>query len=87
MLPTYYPRPTTVYNHFRRWGESNNMKIFLQRLVRPLRRKTGRIKSNFATSEFRPIWGRWVVERTNVWLENCRVYAEIMNDIFLQPER
>lgn len=30
------------------------------------------VKSNFGTSEFRPISGRWVVERTFAWLENFR---------------
>ena len=34
MLPTYYPRPTTVYCHFRKWSESNNMILFLQHPVR-----------------------------------------------------
>lgn len=30
------------------------------------------VKSNFGTSQFKPISGRWVVERTNSWLENFR---------------
>ena len=42
MLPSYFPRPTTVYYHFRRWSESNNMVLFLQRLVGDRRRKIRR---------------------------------------------
>ena len=38
------------------------------------------VKSNFGTSEFRPIEGRWVVERTFAWLDNfrrlCRNYEQ-----------
>ena len=38
------------------------------------------VKSNFGTSEFRPIDGRWVVERTFAWLDNfrrlCRNYEQ-----------
>ena len=82
MLPTYYPRPTTVYNHFRRWDESNNMIIFLQRLVRQRRRKTGRKEKSF--DQFR------VVGLLNAPMPGLKItvaYAEIMNDIFLQPER
>ncbi len=30
------------------------------------------VKSNFGTSEFKPISGRWVVERTLSWLESFR---------------
>lgn len=30
------------------------------------------VKSNFGTSEFKPIRGRWVVERTFSWLQNYR---------------
>ena len=30
------------------------------------------VKSNFGTAEFRPIHGRWVVERTFSWLQNYR---------------
>ena len=30
------------------------------------------VKSNFGTSEFKPINGRWVVERTFSWLESFR---------------
>ena len=30
------------------------------------------VKSNFGTSEFRPISGRWVVEQTFSWLESFR---------------
>ena len=30
------------------------------------------VKSNFGTSEFKPIDGRWVVERTFAWLESFR---------------
>ncbi len=30
------------------------------------------VKSNFGTSEFKPINGRWVVERTFSWLESYR---------------
>lgn len=39
MLPTYFPKPTTVYYHFRKWSESYNLIEFLHRLVR-LRRKS-----------------------------------------------
>ena len=42
MLPTYYPRPTTVYYHFRKWSESRNLILFLHRLVKARRKKTGR---------------------------------------------
>ena len=31
------------------------------------------VKSNFGTSEFKPISGRWVVERTLSWLESFRL--------------
>ena len=38
------------------------------------------VKSNFGTSEFKPIDGRWVVERTFAWLDNfrrlCRNYEQ-----------
>lgn len=181
MLPTYFPRPTTVYYHFRKWSESDNLIQFLHRLVRIRRRKIGRrceptvaiidsqsvrsgysqshkgvdgfkkvkgikrqilvdinglpllydvttanvhdskgvgmllfdmqihypsvslvkadrgylgvdstlegivvkcVKSNFGTQEFIPLSGRWVVERTNAWLENfrrlCRNYERYM---------
>lgn len=181
MLPSYFPRPTTVYYHFRRWSESNNMVLFLQRLVGDRRRKIRRtvkptvavidsqsvrsgysqsekgvdgfkkakgikrhiladsngfplladvttanihdskgvsdllndmhryyptislvkadkgcqgvdaildnvvvecVKSNFGTSEFRPISGRWIVERANAWFENyrrlCRNYERYL---------
>ena len=30
------------------------------------------VKSNFGTAEFRPMSGRWVVERNNSWLESYR---------------
>ncbi|MDE6300301.1 MAG: transposase [Muribaculaceae bacterium] len=30
------------------------------------------VKSNFGTSEFKPLKGRWVVERTFSWLESFR---------------
>ena len=33
------------------------------------------VKSNFGTSEFIPIQGRWVVERTISWLDNFRRLA------------
>ena len=33
------------------------------------------VKSNFGTSEFIPIQGRWVVERTISWLDNYRRLA------------
>ena len=40
------------------------------------------VKSNFGTSEFLPIDGRWVVERTFSWLENyrrlCRNYEKLL---------
>ena len=42
MLHTYYPRPTTVYYHFRKWSESRNLILFLHRLVKARRKKTGR---------------------------------------------
>lgn len=184
MLPTYYPRPTTVYYHFRKWCESDNPKKFLKTLVRSKRRSCGRkpmptvavadsqsvrsaysqsqkgvdgfkkvkgikrhllvdsqgnpllvdvtvanvhdsvgvrklfkdislyyktislikadqgyrgidtaldeftvecVKSNFGTSEFIPVTGRWVVERTNAWLEIIGVFAVIMSAICLLP--
>ena len=181
MLPTYYPRPTTVYYHFRKWSESDNLIVFLHQLVRARRRKISRrgeptvavidsqsvrsaysqsqkgvdgfkkikgikrqilvdanglpllcdittanvhdskgvamllsdmrihypsvslvkadqgyrgidstlegvvvecVKSNFGTQEFIPLSGRWVVERTNAWLENfrrlCRNYERYL---------
>lgn len=41
------------------------------------------VKSNFGTAEFRPLSGRWVVERTNAWLENyrrlCRNYERYLS--------
>ncbi|MCH5220162.1 MAG: transposase [Muribaculaceae bacterium] len=41
------------------------------------------VKSNSGTSEFRPISGRWVVERTNAWLECyrrlCRNYERYLS--------
>ena len=41
------------------------------------------VKSNFGTAEFRPLSGRWVVERTNYWLENyrrlCRNYERYLS--------
>lgn len=40
------------------------------------------VKPDFGTSEFRPVSGRWVVERTNSWLENyrrlCRNYERYL---------
>lgn len=171
MLPTYFPRPTTVYYHFRKWCEAGRPIIILKHLVEMRRRSIGKtpsptvaivdsqsvrsayaqshkgvdvykkvkgikrqlivdvdgyplltevttanipdskglgialndlrsnypsigllkadmgyrgiesndagvavecVKSNFGTSEFRPISGRRVVERTHVWLENYR---------------
>lgn len=43
MLPSYFPRPTTVYHHFRKWSESDgNLIQFLHRLVGAHRRKIGR---------------------------------------------
>ena len=30
------------------------------------------VKSNFRTSDFKPLEGRWVVERTFSWMENYR---------------
>lgn len=181
MLPTYFPRPTTVYYHFRKWSETDNLMQFLHRLVRARRKKTGRrreptvavvdsqsvrsaysqsqkgidafkkikgikrqiladadglpllfdittvnvhdakavsmlltemqihypaispvkadcgyrgvdstlegvavecVKSNFGTQRLVPISGRWVVERTNAWLENfrrlCRNYERYL---------
>ena len=39
-------------------------------------------KSNFGTSEFKPISGRWVVESTFAWLDNfrrlCRNYEKFL---------
>lgn len=181
MLPTYFPRPTTVYYHFRKWSESANLIMFLHSLVRVRRRKIGRknehtvavidsqsvrsgysqsqkgvdgfkkvkgikrqilvdsnglpllcdvttanvydakgvdtllsdmqvyyptvklvkadqgyrgidssldgivvecVKSNFGSQDFIPLSGRWVVERTNSWLENfrrlCRNYERYL---------
>ena len=44
------------------------------------------VKSNFGMAEFHPLSGRWVVERTNPWLENhrrlCRNYER-----YLSPAR
>lgn len=41
------------------------------------------VKSNFGTSEFRPIDGRWVVERTFAWLDTfrrlCRNYEHYLH--------
>ncbi len=41
------------------------------------------VKSNFGTHQFIPISGRWVVERTNAWLENfrrlCRNYERYLS--------
>lgn len=182
MLPSYYPRPTTVYYHFRKWCESSAPVTFLRRLVAARRHKIGRrrsptvavidsrcirsanpqstkgidgfkkvkgikchilvdtngfpllneittanihdskgcdklladmqkyyptvalvkadygyrgidcsaekpilecVKSSFGSSEFVPVSGRWVVERTNAWLDNfrrlCRNYERYLN--------
>lgn len=182
MLPTYYPRPTTVYYHFRKWCESDQPIKFLKKLVESKRNHDGRkpeptvavvdsqsirsgysqsqkgvdgfkkvkgikrhllvdsqgnpllidvtaanvhdsvgvrkllndiglryksislikadngyrgidttldkfdvecVKSNFGSSEFVPVAGRWVVERTNAWLENfrrlCRNYERYLS--------
>ncbi|MCM1504413.1 MAG: transposase [Muribaculum sp.] len=41
------------------------------------------IKSNYGTSEFIPLEGRWVVERTIAWLDNfrrlCRNYEQLLS--------
>lgn len=41
------------------------------------------VKSNFGTSEFRPLDGRWVVERTFAWLDTfsrlCRNYEHYLH--------
>ena len=181
MLPGYFPRPTTVYYHFRKWSESENLILSQHSLVRVRRRKIGRkteptvavidsqsvrsgysqsqkgidgfkkvkgikrqilvdseglpllcdvttanvhdskgvdillsdmqiyypsvslvkadqgyrgidssldgivvecVKSNFGSRDFIPLSGRWVVERTNAWLENfrrlCRNYERYL---------
>ena len=40
------------------------------------------VKSNFGSHDFFPLSGRWVVERTNAWLENfrrlCRNYERYL---------
>lgn len=40
------------------------------------------VKSNYGTSEFIPLEGRWVVERTIAWLDNfrrlCRNYEQLL---------
>ena len=90
MLPRYYPPPGTVYYHFRKWSESTNLVFFLRRLVGgTVAARWGDgcvvecVKSNFGTAEFRPLSGRWVVERTNSWLENyrrlCRNYERYLS--------
>ena len=181
MLPGCFPKPTTVYYHFRKWSESENLIQFLHSLVRIRRRQIGRkteptvavidsqcvrsgypqsqkgvdgfkkvkgikrhilvdsnglpllcdvttanvhdsngvgillsnmrlyypavslvkadqgyrgvdssldgivvecVKSNFGSQVFIPLSGRWVVERTNAWLENfrrlCRNYERYL---------
>ena len=181
MLPSYYPKPSTVYYHFRTWCEAGQPIRILKHLVRERRKSLGRtlyptvavvdsqsvrsacaqsqkgidgfkrikgikrqilvdsngypmladvttanihdskglrnilselrlnypsialikadlgyrgsetagagvifesVKSNFGTSEFKPLSGRWVVERTNSWLENfrrlCRNYERYL---------
>ena len=40
------------------------------------------MKSNFGTSEFKPIDGRWVVERTFSWLESFRRLNRIYEQFF-----
>ncbi|MDE6300915.1 MAG: IS5 family transposase [Muribaculaceae bacterium] len=42
MLPTYFPKHTTVYYHLRKWSETDNLTRFLHRLVGMRRRKIGR---------------------------------------------
>lgn len=182
MLPTYFPRPTTVYYHFRKWNNDDGLIKFLHRLNTIRRVKQGRnanpvmgmvdsqsvrsalpqsqkgvdgfkkvkgikrqilvdsignplliyvttanvydskgaghlinsirtyyptialvkadkgyvgaehnhenfrlecVKSNFGTSEFIPLEGRWVVERFNSWLDNyrrlCRNYEQYLS--------
>lgn len=41
------------------------------------------VKSNFGTSEFVPLEGRWVVERTIAWIDNfrrlCRNYEQLLS--------
>ncbi|MCM1520499.1 MAG: IS5 family transposase [Lachnoclostridium sp.] len=41
------------------------------------------VKSNYGTSEFIPLEGRWVVERTIAWLDNfrrlCRNYEQLLS--------
>lgn len=41
------------------------------------------VKSNYGTSEFIPVEGRWVVERTIAWLDNfrrlCRNYEQLLS--------
>ncbi len=41
------------------------------------------VKSNYGTSEFIPLEGRWVVERTIAWLDRfsrlCRGYEQLLH--------
>ena len=41
------------------------------------------VKSNYGTTEFIPLEGRWVVERTIAWLDNfrrlCRNYEQLLS--------
>ena len=42
MLPTYFPSPTTVYYHFRKWNNDDGLIKFLHRLNSIRRVKQGR---------------------------------------------
>ena len=59
LLPNDFPKWRTVYEFYRKWTSTG----FFDRLT---------CRLNFGTSEFKPIDGRWVVERTFSWLESFR---------------
>ena len=42
MLPSYYPKPSTVYYHFRTWCEAGQPIRILKHLVRERRKSLGR---------------------------------------------
>lgn len=88
MLPSYYPPPTTVYYHFRKWSESTNLVFFLRRPVAEVRRKTGRkprptvvvtdsrsVRSGYAQSQ-KGVDGFKKVKGVYLLLKDMRLYYQ-----------
>lgn len=53
-------------------GKKQLSRFFSENLKEGLNVALECVKSNFGTSEFKPIDGRWAVERTFSWLESFR---------------